>query len=78
MRASSRALVGIMRNYFIDEMSTIIDEEQKISHVQLSQKIEAKLDDDRFFKQKEMKLGPDVGLRGLFVCRAPPLTSNIV
>lgn len=60
MRASSRALVGIMKDYFIDEMSTIIDEEKKITHVQLSQKIEAKIDDDKFFRAKEMKLGPDV------------------
>jgi nucleosome binding factor SPN SPT16 subunit len=50
-----------MKDYFIDEMSTIIDEEKRVTHAQLSQKIEAKLDDDRFFKQKEMKLGPDVG-----------------
>lgn len=60
MRASSRALVGIMKDYFIDEMSTIIDEEKKITHGQLSQKIEAKIDDDKFFRAKEMKLGPDV------------------
>ncbi|CAZ80542.1 unnamed protein product [Tuber melanosporum] len=59
MRASSRALVGIMKDYFIDEMSTIIDEEKKITHMQLSQKIEAKIDDEKFFRAKEMKLGPD-------------------
>lgn len=59
MRASSRALVGIMKGYFIDEMSTIIDEEKKISHAALSKKIEDKIDDEKFFKAKEFKLGAD-------------------
>lgn len=60
MRASSRALVGIMKGYFIDEMSTIIDEEKKIAHAALCKKIEDKIDDDKFFKSKELKLGTDV------------------
>ncbi len=60
MRASSRALVGIMKDYFVDEMSRIIDEEKKITHDKLSEKIESKIDDEKFFKSKEMKLGPDV------------------
>jgi len=59
MRASSRALVGIMKDYFIDEMSRIIDEEKKITHDQLSRKIEAKIDDEKFFKAKALKLGDD-------------------
>lgn len=63
MRASSRALVGIMKGYFIDEMSTIIDEEKKISHAALSKKIEDKIDDDKFFKSKELKLGADVSIK---------------
>lgn len=62
MRASSRALVGIMKGYFIEEMSTIIDEEKKISHAVLSKKIEDKIDDDKFFKSKELKLGADVSI----------------
>jgi len=58
VRASSRALVGIMKDYFINEISTIIDEE-KISHLQLSQKIKAKIDDDKFFRAKGVKLASD-------------------
>lgn len=61
MRQCSRALVGLMKDYFIDEMSKIIDEEKKITHEQLSNKIEAKIDDENFFKNKEMRLGADVG-----------------
>lgn len=59
MRQCSRALVGLMKDYFIDEMSKIIDEEKKITHEQLSNKIEAKIDDENFFKSKEMRLGAD-------------------
>lgn len=60
MRAVSRVCVGIMNQYFVDEMSTIVDEEKKVTHTVLAQKIEAKLDDDKFFRAKEMKLGQDV------------------
>lgn len=59
MRSSSRALVGIMKDYFIDEMSKIIDEEKKVSHETLSRKIESKIDDEKFFKSKHLKLGED-------------------
>lgn len=75
MRASSRALVGIMKGYFIEEMSTIIDEEKKISHAVLSKKIEDKIDDDKFFKSKELKLGADVSIEcDWFVCAVHWLT----
>ncbi|KAI5800248.1 FACT complex subunit-domain-containing protein [Peziza echinospora] len=59
MRAASRVCVGIMNQYFVDEMSTTIDDEKKITHAALAAKIEGKLDDDKFFKSKEMKLGAD-------------------
>lgn len=48
-----------MKDYFVEEMSRIIDEEKKVTHDQLSQKIEAKIDDEKFFKAKELKLGAD-------------------
>lgn len=59
MRSSSRALVGLMKDCFIDEMSSIIDEEKKVTHDALSSKIEAKIDDEKFFRQKQLKLGSD-------------------
>lgn len=59
MRTSSRALVAVMKDYFIDEMSKIIDEEKKVTHEALSRKIEAKIDDQKFFKAKSLKLGDD-------------------
>ena len=59
MRAASRSCVGIMNKYFVDEMSEIIDDEKKVTHAQLASKIESKLDDDKFFKSKDLKLGAD-------------------
>ncbi|KAI5787115.1 FACT complex subunit-domain-containing protein [Geopyxis carbonaria] len=59
MRSSSRALVGLMKDCFIDEMSSIIDEEKKVTHDALSSKIESKIDDEKFFKMKQLKLGND-------------------
>ncbi|KAF8468318.1 FACT complex subunit-domain-containing protein [Kalaharituber pfeilii] len=59
MRAAARSCVGIMNRYFVDEMSEIIDDEKKVTHTALASKMEGKLDDDKFFKSKELKLGPD-------------------
>lgn len=38
-----------MSEYFVDEMSGIIDEEKKITHKALGLKIEAKIEDSKFF-----------------------------
>lgn len=59
MRQTSRAVVALMKDYFVDEMSKIIDEEKKITHEALSAKIEEKIDDRKFFERKELKLGSD-------------------
>lgn len=40
-----------MSEYFVDEMSQLLDEEKKISHKALSGKIDAKIDDAKFFKK---------------------------
>lgn len=59
MRSTSRAVVALMKDYFVDEMSKIIDEEKKITHEALSAKIEEKIDDRKFFERKDFKLGAD-------------------
>lgn len=60
MRAAARSCVGIMNKYFVDEMSEIIDDEKNVTHEALASKIEAKVDEEKFFKAKDLKLGPDV------------------
>ena len=76
MRASSRALVGIMKDYFIDEMSKIIDEEKKVTHEALSRKIEVKIDDEKFFKSKALKLGDDFDITQLDWTVGPVIQSG--
>lgn len=57
MRNAARACSGLMSEYFVDEMSELLDEGKKISHEALSGKIDAKIDDSKFFN-KLAKLPP--------------------
>ncbi|KAF2264458.1 SPT16-domain-containing protein [Lojkania enalia] len=49
IRDASRASSAVMTNYFVDEMSEILDEEKKITHKAFSDKVAAKIDDSKFF-----------------------------
>ena len=51
---ASRASATVMQDYFIDQMSDILDKDKKITHKALSEKIANKLDDDKFFRQIKM------------------------
>jgi nucleosome binding factor SPN SPT16 subunit len=51
IRTASRACSGLVTNYWVDEMANVLDSEKKISHASLAQKIEAKIDDAKFFKK---------------------------
>ncbi|PGH29594.1 FACT complex subunit spt16 [[Emmonsia] crescens] len=51
MRNASRACSGLMSEYFVDEMSQLLDEEKKITHRALASKVDAKIDDGKFFKK---------------------------
>ncbi|KAI9836234.1 MAG: FACT complex subunit spt16 [Sarea resinae] len=51
MRDASRACTGLMTAYFVEEMSETLDAEKKMSHDALSRKIDAKIDDPKFFKE---------------------------
>ncbi|KAM0718079.1 hypothetical protein Q7P37_006411 [Cladosporium fusiforme] len=51
IRNASHATSHVMTNYFVDQMSDILDQDKKISHRALSDKIANKIDDDKFFRQ---------------------------
>ena len=51
VRNASHATSHVMTNYFVDQMSDILDQDKKISHRALSDKIANKIDDDKFFRQ---------------------------
>jgi nucleosome binding factor SPN SPT16 subunit len=51
IRDAARASSGIMKDYFVDEMSNILDDERKISHSKLAQQVSDKIDDSKFFQK---------------------------
>jgi len=58
-RDASRASSGILANYFVDQMSGILDEEKKISHAKLSQMVADKIEDEKFFQKLKVSSGFD-------------------
>ncbi len=62
-KTAARMTTGILKEYFVDEMSTILDEGKKTTHEKLAAKIEEKLEDDGFWKKQVKGLGDaDIGL----------------
>lgn len=59
IRDASRASSGLMASYFVDTMSNILDEEKKMSHKVLSDKVANKIDDDKFFNKLKVSTGFD-------------------
>ncbi|EEA22962.1 FACT complex subunit spt16 [Talaromyces marneffei ATCC 18224] len=57
MRNAARACSGLMSEYFVDDMSQLLDEGKKITHKSLAARIDAKIDDSKFFN-KLAKLPP--------------------
>jgi nucleosome binding factor SPN SPT16 subunit len=51
IRDAARASSGLMKDYFVEEMSGILDEEKKIGHDKLSQMVADKIDDSKFFQK---------------------------
>ena len=54
MRSASKACVALMTPYFLDEMSNILDAEKKVKHSALADKVDNKLDDEKFWKTVEL------------------------
>lgn len=59
MRNASRACTGLLTEYFVEEMSEILDEEKKVTHKQLADKVDKKIDDPKFFQNSKAKLPAD-------------------
>lgn len=54
MRTASKACVALMTPYFLDEMSSILDAEKKVSHSTLAERIDKKLDDTKFWQTVQL------------------------
>lgn len=59
IRDASKASSSLMKDYFVDTMSGILDEGKKMTHKAISQKIADKLDDDKFFRSLKISSGFD-------------------
>lgn len=59
MRNAARACTGLMSEFFVEEMSGILDEEKKVTHKDLADKIDQKVDDAKFFQNLKSKLKDD-------------------
>ncbi|KAI2474619.1 FACT complex protein [Pyrenophora tritici-repentis] len=54
IRDAARASSALMTNYFVEEMSDILDTEKKISHRALADKVSNKIDDTKFFEKQKV------------------------
>ncbi|KAI1466114.1 SPT16-domain-containing protein [Daldinia caldariorum] len=54
MRAASKACVALMTPFFLDQMSDILDQEKKVKHSALADKVDRKLDDEKWWKTVEL------------------------
>ncbi|KAL2159701.1 hypothetical protein VTH06DRAFT_2270 [Thermothelomyces fergusii] len=54
MRTSSKACVALLTPYFLDEMSSILDQDKKIKHSALADKVFGKIEDTKFWKTVEL------------------------
>lgn len=54
MRSASKACIALMNPYFVEEMSNILDEEKKVKHSALANKVDGKIEDNKFWKTVDL------------------------
>ncbi|KAL9941411.1 FACT complex subunit spt16 [Verticillium nonalfalfae] len=54
MRTASKACVGLMTPYFLDEITDIVDGDKKVKHSALTDRVDKKLDDAKFWQNLEL------------------------
>lgn len=59
MRNASKACTALMAEFFVEEMSEVLDAEKKVTHKQLAETIDQKIDDTKFFQGLKTKLPAD-------------------
>ncbi|BFZ61011.1 FACT complex subunit spt16 [Saitoella coloradoensis] len=76
IRAASKSSVVVMTKYFVDEMSTIIDEERKVSHMKLAEQVERVVENEKFVKGKLANVASDFDGDQLEWCYTPIIQSG--
>lgn len=59
MRNASKACTALMAEFFVEEMSEVLDAEKKVTHKLLAETIDQKIDDTKFFQGLKTKLPAD-------------------
>ncbi|KAF8854754.1 transcription elongation complex subunit [Acephala macrosclerotiorum] len=54
MRNASKACIALMNPYFLEEMSNVLDEEKKVKHSALANKVDGQLDNTKFWNSVEL------------------------
>ncbi|KAH6666749.1 FACT complex subunit-domain-containing protein [Halenospora varia] len=54
IQTASKACIALMNPYFVEEMSNVLDEEKKVKHSALANRIDTKLDDGKWWKSVEL------------------------
>ncbi|ORY59508.1 FACT complex subunit spt-16 [Pseudomassariella vexata] len=54
MRTASKACVALMNPYFLDQITNILDQEKKVKHSALAEKVDRKLDDAAWWKTVQL------------------------
>ena len=76
MRNASRACTGILTEFFVEEMSAVLDDEKTVTHKTLGDKIDKKLDEPKFFKNLKTKLPSDFDSTQLDWAYGPSIQSG--
>lgn len=62
IKTAARMSSGIMSKYFVDEMSSVLDDNKKITHEKLAARVEDHLEDKAFWKKVRGLDSVDIGL----------------
>lgn len=57
MRTSSKACVALMHPFLLDEITNTFDQEKKVKHRVLADKVDQKIDDEKFWKNVKLPSG---------------------
>ena len=76
IRNASKACTLLMKNVFVEEMSEILDEEKKVPHDKIADKVDSKLEDGKFFPQYKDILPSDFSSDNLDWAYGPVIQSG--
>ena len=76
IRSASKACTSLMAEFFVEEMSEILDKGDEVTHKQLGDRIDKKLDDPKFFTKSKHKLPADFDAQQLEWIYGPTVQSG--